>query len=80
VTVDNAANLYISEPVRVRKVTTDGLITTIAGTQEPGYSGDDGLANKAQLSNPTGLAVDASGNVYFADSSNNVVRVLRPVQ
>jgi sugar lactone lactonase YvrE len=80
VTVDSAGNLYISEPVRIRKVTTDGVINTIAGTQEPGYSGDGGLATKGQLWNPTGLTVDSAGNVYVADSNNNVIRVLRPVQ
>jgi hypothetical protein len=79
VTVDSAGNLYISEPVRIRKVTTDGIINTIAGSSEPGYSGDGGPATKAQLWNPTGLTVDSVGNVYFADSNNNVVRVLRPV-
>lgn len=79
-TVDSAGNLYISEPVRIRKVTTDGMINTIAGTQEPGYSGDGGLATKAQLWNPTGITVDAIGDVYFADSNNNVIRVLRPVR
>jgi sugar lactone lactonase YvrE len=79
VTLDSAGNLYISEPVRIRKVTIDGTINTIAGTQDPGYSGDGGLANKAQLGNPSGLTVDGGGNVYFADSSNNVIRVLRPV-
>jgi trimeric autotransporter adhesin len=80
VSVDNAGNLYISEYARVRKVTTDGIINTIAGTQNPGYSGDGGLATQAQLGSPTGLTVDAAGNVYFADSFNNVIRVLRPAQ
>jgi hypothetical protein len=80
VTVDSAGNVYISEPVRIRKVTTDGIINTIAGTQDPGYSGDGGPATQAQLWNPTGLTVDAEGNVYFADSFNNVIRILRPAQ
>jgi hypothetical protein len=80
VTVDSADNLYISNPVQVRKVNTDGIINTIAGNGEPGYSGDGGLATNAQLWNPTGLTVDLAGNVYFADSFNNVIRVLRPVQ
>ena len=80
VTVDSAGNLYITEPVRIRKVTTDGIINTVAGTQEPGYSGDGGPATQAQLWNPTGLTVDGAGNVYFSDSNNNVIRVLRPVR
>jgi sugar lactone lactonase YvrE len=80
VTVDSAGNLYISEQVRVRMVTTDGIIHTIAGTAEPGYSGDGGPATNAQLHLPTGLTVDGAGNVYVADSLNNVIRVLKPVQ
>jgi sugar lactone lactonase YvrE len=80
VTVDSAGNLYISEQVRVREVTTDGIIHTIAGTADPGYSGDGGPATKAQFHVPTGLTVDGAGNVYVADSLNNAVRVLRPIQ
>jgi hypothetical protein len=80
VTVDGTGNPYISEPVRIRKVTTDGIISTIAGTQDPGYSGDGGPATQAQLWNPTGLTVDGAGDVYFADSFNNVIRVLKPVR
>jgi hypothetical protein len=80
VTVDSAGNLYISEQVRVRKVTTDGIINTIAGGFEPGYSGDGGPATKAQFHVPTGLTVDGAGNVYVADSLNDVIRVLRPIQ
>jgi sugar lactone lactonase YvrE len=80
VTVDSAGNLYISEQVRVREVTTDGIIHTIAGTADPGYSGDGGPATKAQFHVPTGLTVDGAGNVYVADSLNNAVRILRPIQ
>jgi hypothetical protein len=78
--VDSAGNLYISEQVRIRKVTTDGIINTIAGSTDPGYSGDGGPATQAQLHVPTGLTVDNAGNVYFADSFNNVLRILRPVE
>jgi len=77
--VTGAGNLYISEIARIRKV-TDGIINTIAGTDAPGYSGDGGLATQAQLANPTGLTVDARGNLYVADSNNNVIRVLRPLR
>ena len=69
-----------SEPFNIRKVTTDGIINTIAGTQDGGYSGDGGPATQAQLGNPTSLTVDAAGNVYFADSFYHVIRVLRPVR
>lgn len=65
--VDNANNV-------VRKVDGSGKITTVAGSGQPGYSGDDGLATLATLTNPRGLAFDAAGNLYIADSQNNTVR------
>jgi trimeric autotransporter adhesin len=70
IAVDAAGNLYITDPgnARVRKVDANGIISTIAGTGEPGFSGDDGAATAAQLSHPEGLAVDAEGNVYIADT------------
>jgi hypothetical protein len=80
VAVDGAGNLYISEQARVRMVTTDGIIHTIAGSTDPGYSGNGGPATQAQLYVPTGLTVDGAGNVYVADSFNNVIRILRPIQ
>jgi sugar lactone lactonase YvrE/pimeloyl-ACP methyl ester carboxylesterase len=49
-------------------------ITTIAGTSVPGYSGDQGLATAAQLNGPAGLAFDTAGNLFIADTANNVVR------
>ncbi|MBV8569225.1 MAG: choice-of-anchor D domain-containing protein, partial [Acidobacteriaceae bacterium] len=51
-----------------------GTMTTFAGTGSMGYSGDNGLATKAMLSNPDGLAIDQLGNVYISDSLNQVVR------
>ena len=65
---DGQGNLYISERggARVRKVDQKGIITTIAGTGEPGVSGDGGPATAAALSQPMGLAFDASGNLYIA--------------
>ena len=80
VAVDGAGNLYIADSGnnRVRKVAPDGIITTIAGNGAVGYSGDGGPGIKASLSGPNGLAVDAWGNVYVADTGNNAIRVLRP--
>ena len=77
--VDASGNLYIadSDNHRIRRV-TGGVITTIAGNGTPGYSGDNGPATSAQLNAPTGVAVDASGNVYVADFSNQRVRTLTP--
>ncbi len=75
-TLDSFGNLYISEfeRHRVRKVTPDGRITTIAGTGARGFSGDGGFAVLAQLAFPAGLAVDASGSLYIADSQNQRIR------
>ena len=76
--VDNAGNLYIADAGnhRIRRVDTSGIITTIAGTGEPGYGGDGGPATKAQLSSPVALTVDGSGNLYVADLGNYRIRVL----
>ena len=79
VAVDFAGNVYIGEfGGRVRKVTPDGIINTIAGTDTSGYSGDGGPATSAQLDQPFGLAVDSAGNVYIADSNNHRVRRVSP--
>lgn len=58
----------------IRTVDGAGIISTIAGVGDRGFSGDGGLAIKAKLSRPQGLAVDDDGNVYFADSDNHVIR------
>ncbi len=49
-------------------------MTTIAGTGTAGYSGDGGTASSASLNNPLGIALDSSGNMYIADSNNNIIR------
>ncbi len=78
--VDAAGNLYIADPCysRIRKVATDGTITTVAGSGTRGYSGDGGPATSAQLDSPYGLAVDAAGRIYIADPSSSVIRLLVP--
>jgi uncharacterized protein (TIGR03437 family) len=74
--VDAAGNVYIAdtENHRVRRVAPDGRITTYAGTGVPDYNGDNIPATQAQLAGPTGLALDAAGNLYIADSDNRRVR------
>lgn len=80
VAVDNAGNVYISDFLnnRVRMVSPSGIISTYAGNGLSGFSGDGGLATSAALSQPAGLAVDAAGNLYIADSNNSVVRKVTP--
>jgi uncharacterized protein (TIGR03437 family) len=77
---DADGNLLIADTHgnRVRKVTPDGIITTLAGTGEGGYSGEGGPASAAALSLPDGVAADSAGNVYIADYGNNVVRRVDP--
>jgi sugar lactone lactonase YvrE len=76
VEIDNAGNIYIADAnnIRIRKVNTLGVITTIVGNGTSGYSGDGGMASSAQISRPYGIAIDATGNIYFIDSGNNRVR------
>ena len=74
--MDSSGNLYIADTSNhvIRMVTTGGTISTIAGTNTGGYAGDGGPAINAELEFPTGVAVDKGGNIYIADSGNNVIR------
>ncbi len=77
VAFDALGNLYLSDTFnqRIRKVdATSGLITTIAGSGEKGFSGDGGPATQAAMDEPYGLAIDPVGNLYFADRLNARVR------
>jgi sugar lactone lactonase YvrE len=76
VAVAEAGNLFIADRYneRVREVTPNGVITTVAGNGTPGYSGDWSQATSAELNGPSGVAVDSAGNFFIADSSNNRVR------
>jgi len=73
---DSAGNLYIADEndYVIRRISTAGIITTVAGTGQPGSGGDNGPATKAQLSGPEGIAVDASGNLYIVDTYNQRIR------
>jgi len=75
VAVDSAGNIFISDGGnnRIRKVTSSGLITTIAGTGAAGFSGDGGPASRAVLRDPFDLLLDGAGNLYVNDSGNNRV-------
>jgi sugar lactone lactonase YvrE len=76
--LDAAGNLYIADTLnsRVRKVATDGTISTVAGNGSFGFSGDNGAATSAQLNQPEGVAVDKAGNLYIADTGNHRVRMV----
>ena len=82
VAVDSAGNIYIADSLnhRIRKVDSTGTITTVAGTGEPGFSGDGGPAVATLLNRPGGVAVDGAGNIYIADSFNHRIRILTPMQ
>ncbi len=76
IATDGSGNLYIADAGdhRVRKVGSNGVIETVAGTGVFGFSGDGGPAAQAQLNSPYGLALDAQGNLYIADLGNARVR------
>jgi uncharacterized protein (TIGR03437 family) len=84
VLLDPAGNLYISDSGNsvIRKVTPgpNGIITTVAGNGNFGYSGDGGAATSAELSDPKGLALDSAGNLYIADHDNSVIRMVEPAK
>ncbi|WP_169787093.1 RHS repeat-associated core domain-containing protein [Hyalangium minutum] len=80
IALDSAGNLWIADTGnhRVRKVSPHGIITTVAGTSSPGYSGDGGPATQARLLEPRGIAVDLSGTLFIADAGNHRIRKVSP--
>ncbi|MCU1233068.1 MAG: repeat containing protein [Candidatus Solibacter sp.] len=80
IAVDAAGNIYIADAnnSRIRKVSTDGTISTIAGRNSVGYFGDGGPATAAALNFPRGIAVASDGTIYIADTGNHVIRALTP--
>ena len=77
VIVDPAGNIYLSDTNnnRIRRVDAQtSLISTIAGNGVSGYSGDGGPATEASINQPGGLIMDGAGNIYFADSGNDIIR------
>jgi sugar lactone lactonase YvrE len=73
---DAAGNLYVAQcgPAAIRRIDTNGIITTVAGNGTDGFSGDGGPATSAQLNCASGVAIDAAGELFIADYLNNRVR------
>ena len=74
VAVDTAGNVYVADTFnhRIRKITSAGVVTTLAGSGTAGYTNATGTA--AQFNYPRGIAVDGAGNVYVGDTANHVIR------
>src|SRR5262249_46628471 len=76
--IDAQGNLFFADQVsRVRKISPQGVITTLAGSGFLGFSGDTSLATNARLANPLGVAVDRAGNVFIADTGNHRIRKIK---
>jgi len=74
--VDRAGNIYLTDFRRIRKISTAGVITTIAGTGVDGFTGDNGPATSARIGFVRGLAADDAGNVYISEATHNRVRAI----
>jgi hypothetical protein len=72
--VDGVGVVFVSTNNKIRRVDTDGTISTVAGTGHPGFDGDGQQASLSQLNSNSGMAVDQEGNLYFADRGNDRVR------
>ncbi len=78
--IDGSGNFYIVDRgnQRIRRVTSNGVVSTVVGNGVAGFSGDGGPAILASLNDPTGIAVDSAGTIYIADASNRRVRRVAP--
>jgi hypothetical protein len=76
ITIDNNGNIFFADFFnnRIRKVSTSGVITTVAGNGTAGFGGDGGQATAGMLSHPAGVAIDDIGNIYIADNDNDRIR------
>jgi streptogramin lyase/ribosomal protein L27 len=76
IAIDNSGHLYVSEEGAIRKITPEGIVTTLAGSENTGFA--DGTGTSAQFDRAWGLVVDALGNVFVADRDNNRIRKITP--
>jgi len=74
VKLDSAGNLYIAESTRILKLTPAGVLSTVAGGTDSGYSGDGGPATQATFAGIWSIAFDSAGNLFISDSDNNRIR------
>lgn len=81
VVADAAGNLYVADTGnhRIRKISANGTISTVAGTGTAGFNGDGGAATSATLSAPAAVVVDAAGNLFISDNGNHRIRKVTPV-
>ncbi len=72
--MDSLGNVYVADQNNneIRKITSGGVVTTLAGSTTPGSTG--GAGGAASLNSPSGIAVDSSGNIYVAEKNNNEIR------
>jgi len=78
VAVDAIGNIYVADLINqsIRKINKEGMVSTLAGNGTEGFA--DGVGTAARFSHPSGVAVDAIGNVYVADMNNNSIRIISP--
>jgi len=69
--IDQNGNIYLTDDNRIRKINSEGTVTTVAGSTA-GYN--DGDADSAKFNSPQGLGIDKKGNIYVADFNNNSIR------
>jgi sugar lactone lactonase YvrE len=77
-TTSGTLYVAVNQNHRVRKITANGIITTVAGTGTPDFTGDGGLATSATLQNPLGVYMDTNGYLFIADCNNRRIRMVHP--
>ena len=76
--LDSMGNLFFAEYAKVRRIDTNGIITTVAGDGTAGNDGDGGLATLAHLKKPVGIVMGPDGSLYISDSEANRIRKIDP--